>query len=91
LTDVVAGAVLAEIESRRYVRERRGSHGRHDKIHLRRSRLCTGANGDELIARRRDVGGSRAHRHSRDVKVGRDVFIDVNAVLIGSVAVGQGM
>jgi bifunctional UDP-N-acetylglucosamine pyrophosphorylase/glucosamine-1-phosphate N-acetyltransferase len=93
LTDVVAGAVLAgdRVEAIRCVNAAEVM-GVNDKIQLaqveasyRRERA------DELMLAGATLADPARIDIRGDVKVGRDVFIDVNAVLIGTVRLGKGV
>jgi bifunctional UDP-N-acetylglucosamine pyrophosphorylase/glucosamine-1-phosphate N-acetyltransferase len=93
LTDVVAGAVLAgdRVEAIRCANAAEVM-GVNDKIQLaqvegwyRRERA------DELMLAGATLADPARIDIRGDVKVGRDVFIDVNAVLIGSVRLGKGV
>jgi bifunctional UDP-N-acetylglucosamine pyrophosphorylase/glucosamine-1-phosphate N-acetyltransferase len=93
LTDVVAGAVLAgdRVEAIRCAHAAEVM-GVNDKIQLakveawyRRERA------DELMLAGATLADPARIDIRGDVKVGRDVFIDVNAVLIGSVRLGKGV
>ncbi len=93
LTDVVAGAVLAghPVEATRCTSAAEVM-GVNDKIQLaqveafyRRERA------DELMLAGATLADPARVDIRGDVTVGRDVFIDVNAVLIGSVRLGRGV
>jgi bifunctional UDP-N-acetylglucosamine pyrophosphorylase/glucosamine-1-phosphate N-acetyltransferase len=93
LTDVVAGAVLAgdRVEAIRCVNAAEVM-GVNDKIQLaqveasyRRERA------DELMLAGATLADPARIDIRGDVKIGRDVFIDVNAVLIGTVRLGKGV
>jgi bifunctional UDP-N-acetylglucosamine pyrophosphorylase/glucosamine-1-phosphate N-acetyltransferase len=93
LTDVVAGAVLAgdRVEATRCVNAAEVL-GVNDKIQLARiEALYRREQADELMLAGATLADPARIDIRGDVKVGRDVFIDVNAVLIGSVRLGRGV
>ena len=93
LTDVVAGAVLAgnRVEATRCVNAEEVL-GVNDKIQLAQiETLYRREQAEELMLAGATLADPARIDIRGDVKVGRDVFIDVNAVLIGSVRLGKGV
>ena len=93
LTDVVAGAVLAgdRVEAIRCANAAEVM-GVNDKIQLAQvEALYRRERADELMLAGATLADPARIDIRGDVKVGRDVFIDVNAVLIGSVRLGRGV
>ena len=93
LTDVVAGAVLAgdRVEAIRCANAAEVV-GVNDKIQLAQvEALYRRERADELMLAGATLADPARIDIRGDVKVGRDVFIDVNAVLIGSVRLGKGV
>jgi len=93
LTDVVAGAVLAgdRVEATRCVNAAEVL-GVNDKIQLAQiETLYRREQAEELMLAGATLADPARIDIRGDVKVGRDVFIDVNAVLIGSVRLGKGV
>ncbi len=93
LTDVVAGAVQAgnRVDA---VRADRSSEvaGVNDKIQLATvEALYRGEMADELMLAGATLADPARIDIRGDVEIGRDVFIDVNAVLTGSVRLGAGV
>jgi bifunctional UDP-N-acetylglucosamine pyrophosphorylase/glucosamine-1-phosphate N-acetyltransferase len=93
LTDVVAGAVRAgdRIEAIRCVNAAEVM-GVNDKIQLAQvEALYRRERADELMLAGATLADPARIDIRGDVEVGRDVFIDVNAVLIGTVRLGKGV
>jgi bifunctional UDP-N-acetylglucosamine pyrophosphorylase/glucosamine-1-phosphate N-acetyltransferase len=93
LTDVVAGAVLAgdRVEAIRCANAAEVM-GVNDKIQLAQvEALYRRERADELMLAGATLADPARIDIRGDVKVGRDVFIDVNAVLVGSVRLGKGV
>ena len=93
LTDVVAGAVLAgdRVEAIRCANAAEVM-GVNDKIQLAQvEALYRRERAEELMLAGATLADPARIDIRGDVKVGRDVFIDVNAVLIGSVRLGKGV
>jgi bifunctional UDP-N-acetylglucosamine pyrophosphorylase/glucosamine-1-phosphate N-acetyltransferase len=93
LTDVVAGAVLAgdRVEAIRCASAAEVM-GVNDKIQLAQvEALYRRERADELMLAGATLADPARIDIRGDVKVGRDVFIDVNAVLVGSVRLGKGV
>ncbi len=93
LTDVVAGAVLsnARVEALRTVRAAEVM-GVNDKIQLSQvEALYRRERAEELMLAGATLADPARIDIRGDVKVGRDVFIDINAVLSGSVQLAAGV
>jgi bifunctional UDP-N-acetylglucosamine pyrophosphorylase/glucosamine-1-phosphate N-acetyltransferase len=93
LTDVVAGAVLAgdRVEAIRCANAAEVM-GVNDKIQLAQvEALYRRERADELMLAGATLADPARIDIRGDVKVGRDVFIDVNAVLVGSVRLDKGV
>ena len=93
LTDVVAGAVRAgnRVESVRIVPASQ-IMGVNDKIQLAQvETLYRRERAEELMLAGATLADPRRIDIRGSVEVGRDVFIDINAVLIGTVRLGKGV